>query len=71
VDNSLFDSIKLFMKGRLTTRHTYFYGLSNQGVTLTRDKYTNAIIPTSMYRRLNALAAKVASGKIHVKSEFK
>jgi basic membrane protein A len=71
VDNSLFDLIKLDMGGKLISHHTYIYGLKNHGVSLTRDSETNSIIPTSMYKRLDALAAKVGSGKIKVKSEYK
>lgn len=71
VDNSLYDLIKLDTKGNLKGAKIYYYGLQNQGIALTRDKYTNAIIPASMYKRLDALEAQVASGKIKVKSEFK
>jgi basic membrane protein A len=70
VDNSLYDLIKLAQQGRLQGAHTYFYGLQNHGVDLTRDTYTRAIITPAMYRQLDALEAQVVSGKIKVKSEF-
>jgi basic membrane lipoprotein Med (substrate-binding protein (PBP1-ABC) superfamily) len=70
VDNSLFDLIKLYTEGKLQGKHTYYYGLQNHGVTLTRDSYTNSIIPAAMYQRLDKLEADVASGKIKVKSEY-
>ncbi|MDQ2744858.1 MAG: BMP family ABC transporter substrate-binding protein [Chloroflexota bacterium] len=70
VDNSLFDLIKLYQEGKLKGNHIYTFGLQNQGVSLTRDAETRAIIPASMYKRLDRLAAEVASGKIKVKSEF-
>lgn len=71
VDNSLYDLINLFQQGKLQGAHTYFYGLTNQGVDLTRDAETRAIITPAMYQRLDALRAQVMSGKIKVKSEFK
>lgn len=71
VDNSLFDLIKLYQQGKLRGHHIYYFGLQNHGVTLTRDAETRSIIPASMYKRLDHLAAEVASGKIKVKSEFK
>jgi basic membrane protein A len=71
VDNSLYDLIRFYMKGDLQGGHIYYYGLKNNGVGLTRDAYTRAIITPAMYKRLDALAVQVASGKIKVKSEFK
>jgi basic membrane protein A len=71
VDNSLYDLIKLDTQGKLQGAHIYYYGLKNNGVTLTRDAETRAIIPASMYARLDALAAKVASGQIKVPSAYK
>lgn len=71
VDNSLFDLVKLYQQGKLSGAHVYFYGLTNNGVALTRDSETHGIISAAMYARLDALAAQVASGKIKVKSEFK
>ncbi len=71
VDNSLYDLIKLDTQGKLQGAHIYYYGLNNNGVTLTRDAETRAIIPASMYARLDALAAKVAKGQIKVPSAYK
>ncbi len=71
VDNSLYDLINLYQKGQLKGGQIYYYGLRNNGVGLTRDTYTQAIITPAMYKKLDALAAQVASGKIKVKSEFK
>jgi basic membrane protein A and related proteins len=70
VDNSLFDLLTLDMQGKLKGAHVYYYGLQNHGVALTRDAETRAIIPASMYDRLDALAAEVATGKIKVPSTF-
>ncbi|HWE63195.1 MAG TPA: hypothetical protein VHB98_15885, partial [Chloroflexota bacterium] len=58
--------IKLDTQGKLQGAHIYYYGLNNGGVALTRDAETHAIIPASMYTRLDALAAKVANGQINV-----
>lgn len=71
VDNSLYDLIKLDLQGKLQGAHIYSYGLKNNGVTLTRDAETQAIIPASMYGKLDALAAKVAKGDIKVPSAYK
>jgi len=71
VDNSLYDLIGLYQQGSLQGGHVYYYGLKNNGVGLTRDTYTRAIITPAMYKRLDTLAAQVAGGKIKVKSEYK
>jgi basic membrane protein A and related proteins len=70
VDNSLFDLIKLDTKGKMKSHAIYYFGLGNHGVDITRDKYTDAIIPKSMYARLAVLRARVMAGQIKVKTAF-
>ena len=70
VDISVYDTIKDAQAGKFTSGITHF-GLKNQGVNYTLDKYNEKLITADMKKKVEEIKKKIIAGQIQVPDYYK
>jgi basic membrane protein A len=65
VDESVFDSVKLFKDGKYATG-LIRYGVKTKGVDYSVDEHNSKLVTDTDKKRLEQLRAEIVSGKIKV-----